>query len=305
MTLFGSTLGSVTGRGDAEPASAPLPDFRLEFLDFHCVCAPGAGRVGVGPFWLSQIIMGCGASTAVPPGAAKYAAGDEPAVAASKSAAPASHPAVATEATDRTINFDVFLSHNPETTETAARVNDWLVESGYRSMMDDNKLDLLSSDAVERQKANVGSSKFFVAFLSQAYFSTAESCLELCEAVARGVPIVLIVADGAQWDGKRFPALIDVPETLEVGGGGPLQTRAAAAAAFASASRIEHTRSYFEAFLEQLKATLGPPAGVDAKAAVRPHAVCVEDGMRAHARLLRQRTCPRLDPLEQAVLTHM
>jgi len=226
--------------------------------------------------------MGCGASTATPP-EAKYAVSSEPPPIAQKpagtSAAAASSIAAASTptgtASDRDIiRFDVFLSHNTESQETAARVNDWLVESGYRSIIDDNKLDLALDSAVQQQRANVSAAKFFVAFLSEAYFTTVESCLELCEAVSQGVPIVLVVVDGSLWNGKRFPALTDVPEEHTLGDGSKLRTRDAAGAAFASAVKLEHTRSYFDAFLAQLKAALGPPpegqvSSVEAHAMVR------------------------------------
>ena len=50
-------------------------------------------------------------------------------------------------------------------------------------------------------------------FLSKSYFSDAECCLELCEAVELGMAasVVFVVVDGCKWDGKPFPDLSDVP----------------------------------------------------------------------------------------------
>ena len=224
--------------------------------------------------------MGCGASTAAAATPAKYAAPEPspqihaPKPAAETSAASTASSTTYTLAADRTINFDAFLSHNPESQDTAARVNDWLLESGYKAFLDDNKLDVSSEEAVQTQRLHVRGSKFFVAFLTPAYFSTSESCVEFCEAVVRSVPMVLIVVDGSLWDGKRFPAITDVPEEHDLGDGNKLKLRDAATAAFASAVRLEHTRAYFDAFLKQFKATLGPPVegsvtAADAKELVR------------------------------------
>ena len=56
----------------------------------------------------------------------------------------------------------------------------------------------------------------FVAFLSPTYFQSAACCLEVCEAVERQVPILLVLVDGSSWGGKPFPSLDDVPESIRV-----------------------------------------------------------------------------------------
>jgi hypothetical protein len=84
--------------------------------------------------------------------------------------------------------------------------------------------------------------------------------LELCTAVDSGVDVLPVTVEGTTWgNGERvFPdAQVDVPESVEIQG----QTyypRAAAAKAFAHAIGLEHSRSYFDAFIEKLSKRIGP-----------------------------------------------
>ena len=177
--------------------------------------------------------MGCGASTAAPPSAAaKYEPTPE---VADKTAA-------TTVAADRTIRFDVLLSHHEEADGIAARTGDKLAEYGYRIC-----------DAV----GTLAETSTAAIFLSPKYLSTPKSCAELCKAVELGVNVLLVVVDGATWGGKSFPDASDVPEKLN----GVLRPRDAFVAALAKVSNkhLQHTRSYFDEFVDELKAGLGPP----------------------------------------------
>ena len=164
----------------------------------------------------------------------------------------------AADAEPRGITHDAFLSHHSEAQDTAARVNDWLGESGYRAFLDHNSLDAASPSAVASHEAAVRAAATFVCLLSPSFFESAECCFELSVACAAGVPILFIVVDGSTWEGKSFPAAADVPEEQTLGGR-CIRVRDAAVPAFASSKTLDHSRSYFEAFLEQLKQGLGPP----------------------------------------------
>ena len=146
-------------------------------------------------------------------------------------------------AADRTIRFDVLLSHHEEADGIAARTGDKLAEYGYRIC-----------DAV----GTLAETSTAAIFLSPKYLSTPKSCAELCKAVELGVNVLLVVVDGATWGGKSFPDASDVPEKLN----GVLRPRDAFVAALAKVSNkhLQHTRSYFDEFVDELKAGLRPPA---------------------------------------------
>jgi hypothetical protein len=143
---------------------------------------------------------------------------------------------------------DAFLSCHEEDEGISARVGDKLSKVGYR---------LGSGEAL------AASSKV-VLFLSPAYFTSSRCCAELCRAVELGLPTLLVVVDGSKWGGKSFPAATDIPETetAPTEGGEPLKPREAFAAVQqgeGGGKPIEHSRSYFDPFIDQLQAGLGPP----------------------------------------------
>lgn len=103
------------------------------------------------------------------------------------------------------VQFDCFLSHKrSESQDTVARVHDKLVDLGYRAFLDRNDLVELSS-----LKTAVRDTGLLVAFLTPNYFRSAWCMLEICEAVAHGVPVLFVVVDGATWGGHAFPVATD------------------------------------------------------------------------------------------------
>ena len=201
--------------------------------------------------------MGCGASAE-----SKYIAPPE-----SRPTNPPVRQRSATLARERRgskLRFDVFISHHSESQAVVERVNDHLKENGYRTFLDRNVLAEATTPAIKSAMADSAS---VLIFLSQKYFADAECCLELCEAVDVGASasVLFVVVDGATWGTRTFPDLSDVPEevSLPTSGGGesaaPLKPRTAAEVAFARAQRLEHSRSYFSVFLDELRACIGPP----------------------------------------------
>ena len=160
------------------------------------------------------------------------------------------------------MRYDAFLSHRQkESQDTVARVHDKLTASGYRAFIDRNDLVELTG-----MKLAVRQTVTFVAFLSATYFESAACCLEICEAAEREVPVILVLVEGALWGGKPFPSLDDIPESITVQDEElivELRPRQAAEKIFASAPRLDHTRNYFDAFVDALTDALGPPPAVE------------------------------------------
>ena len=157
-------------------------------------------------------------------------------------------------------SYDAFLSHKrSEAQDTVARVHDKLTDAGYRAFIDRNDLVELP-----QLKLAVRESSVLVFFLTPLIFQSAWCCLELCEAVEHKVPILFVIHDGAQWGGRTFPQLTDVPETITVHATEDivLRPREAFAKAEKSAARLDHARSYFPDFVDKLKDSLGPPPAV-------------------------------------------
>ncbi len=162
----------------------------------------------------------------------------------------------------RDIKYDAFLSHRQkESQDTVGRVHDKLTAAGYRTFLDRNDLVELTG-----MKLAVRHTSTFVAFLSATYFQSAACCLEVCEAAALEVPVILVLVEGSSWGGKPFPALEDVPESIEVQDEERVMTlrpRDAMRHIFASSPRLDHTRNYFAAFVDVLFDALGPPPAVE------------------------------------------
>ena len=157
-------------------------------------------------------------------------------------------------------SYDAFLSHKrSEAQDTVARVHDKLTDAGYRAFIDRNDLVELP-----QLKLAVRESSVLVFFLTPLIFQSAWCCLELCEAVDHKVPILFVIHDGAQWDGRGFPQLTDVPEEMTVHATEDivLRPREAFAKVEKSAARLDHARSYFPDFVDKLKDNLGPPPAV-------------------------------------------
>ena len=157
-------------------------------------------------------------------------------------------------------SYDAFLSHKrSESQDTVARVHDKLTDAGYRAFIDRNDLVELP-----QLKLAVRESSVLVFFLTPLIFQSAWCCLELCEAVEHNVPILFVIHDGAQWDGRPFPQLKDVPETMTVHAAEDIvvRPRKAFAKVEKSAARLDHARSYFPDFVDKLKDHLGPPPAV-------------------------------------------
>ena len=157
-------------------------------------------------------------------------------------------------------SYDAFLSHKrSESQDTVARVHDKLTDAGYRAFIDRNDLVELP-----QLKLAVRESSVLVFFLTPLIFQSAWCCLELCEAVEHNVPILFVVHDGAQWDGRPFPQQKDVPEKMTVHAAEDIvvRPRKAFAKVEKSAARLDHARSYFPDFVDKLKDHLGPPPAV-------------------------------------------
>ena len=160
---------------------------------------------------------------------------------------------------ERTIRYDAFLSHKrSEAQDIVARVHDRLSDFGYRAFIDRNDLIELPS-----LKLAVRDTQTLVVFLTPAYFASAWCCLEFVEAVRHGVTILFIHVDGSTWgaNGAQFPSLSDVPVTIKVEDV-TIRVREAAAKVFPPAQLVEHTRSYFNPFVDALCKKLGPPPAI-------------------------------------------
>ena len=198
--------------------------------------------------------MGCGSSTANP-AAAKYAAGapaPEPEPVPAKSTAEAVEKVVASTGggsqpvTTTTFEHEVVFSSASDAEGVVDRIVDELTKVGYRIGT--------GSDAL-------ASSKHVVLCLSSEFFSSSQCCQDLSTAVDLGLSVVFVIVDGATWNGKKYPASTDVPEQATSVDGKPLRPRDAFSNAPAEAeSMLEHSRTYFEAFLQQLRTRIGEPA---------------------------------------------
>ena len=152
--------------------------------------------------------------------------------------------------------YDCFLSHKrSDCQDVVARVHDRLTDAGYRAFIDREELEELP-----KLKASVRASGKLVFFMSPKIFESDWCMLELCTAVDSGIEVLPVTVEGTTWgNGARvFPDVqLDVPEKVEIQGQ-LYEPRAAAAKAFAHAIGLEHSRSYFDAFIDKLSKRIGP-----------------------------------------------
>ena len=152
--------------------------------------------------------------------------------------------------------YDCFLSHKrSDCQDLVARVHDRLTDAGYRAFIDREELEELP-----KLKASVRASGKLVFFMSPKIFESDWCMLELCTAVDSGIEVLPVTVEGTTWgNGSRvFPDVqLDVPEKVEIQGQ-LYEPRAAAAKAFAHAIGLEHSRSYFDAFIDKLSKRIGP-----------------------------------------------
>mgnify|MGYP001344240287 CR=1 FL=1 len=152
--------------------------------------------------------------------------------------------------------YDCFLSHKrSDCQDLVARVHDRLTDAGYRAFIDREELEELP-----KLKASVRASGKLVFFMSPKIFESDWCMLELCTAVDSGIEVLPVTVEGTTWgNGARvFPDVqLDVPEKVEIQGQ-LYEPRAAAAKAFAHAIGLEHSRSYFDAFIDKLSKRIGP-----------------------------------------------
>ena len=152
--------------------------------------------------------------------------------------------------------YDCFLSHKrSDCQDLVARVHDRLTDAGYRAFIDREELEELP-----KLKASVRASGKLVFFMSPNIFESDWCMLELCTAVDSGIEVLPVTVEGTTWgNGARvFPDVqLDVPEKVEIQGQ-LYEPRAAAAKAFAHAIGLEHSRSYFDAFIDKLSKRIGP-----------------------------------------------
>ena len=157
--------------------------------------------------------------------------------------------------------YDCFLSHKrSDCQDLVARVHDRLTDAGYRAFIDREELEELP-----KLKASVRASGKLVFFMSPKIFESDWCMLELCTAVDSGIEVLPVTVEGTTWgNGARvFPDVqLDVPEKVEIQGQ-LYEPRAAAAKAFAHAIGLEHSRSYFDAFIDKLSKRLGPAKRAD------------------------------------------
>ena len=72
-------------------------------------------------------------------------------------------------------------------------------------------------------------------------------------AVELQVPIIFVAVEGASWNGKQRPDASDVPEEISEGGNTLRPCDAFAKVMAKNSGRmLEHSRAYFEAFVEEL-----------------------------------------------------
>lgn len=217
--------------------------------------------------------MGCGASTAATP-SAKYAADAKPEELALKQQQQLAVTAEPKSDEKGAHRFDIFLSHHDEAHDVVGRVQDRLSEAGYSCFLDRNQMTAALTPAV---KGAIGDSATLVSFLSPNYFSSTECCLELCSAMELGTKVIFVHVEDSTWGGRKRPEPSDVPEEVELPGGhGKIAPRAAATAALASSTVVEHTRSYFDSFIDTLTQCMGiTPAGAAKNAAAAAEAAAM------------------------------
>ena len=170
----------------------------------------------------------------------------------------------ATQQELRACDYDCFLSHKrSDCQDIVARVYDRLTDAGYRVFIDREELEELP-----KLKGSVLASRRLVFFLSPKIFESSWCMLELCEAVANGVEVLPVTVDGSTWGGaaaRPFPTIdVDVPARVPIEGQ-VYEPRAAAAVAFGHAIGLEHSRAYFDPFIDKLCKRLGPPMQSAAK----------------------------------------
>ena len=166
-------------------------------------------------------------------------------------------PAAAAPKDDYVVDaYDCFLSHKrSDCQDVVARVHDRLTDAGYRAFIDREELEELP-----KLKASVRASGKLVFFMSPKIFESDWCMLELCTAVDSGIDVLPVTVEGTTWGGgaRVFPDVqLDVPEKVEIQGK-VYEPRAAAAKAFAHAIGLEHSRSYFDAFIDKLSKRIGP-----------------------------------------------
>ena len=188
--------------------------------------------------------MGCGASSQAPN---KYSIAESPPGVASKEVAKDSSVSLttSTNALSMPKQFETVFSSAGDAEGIADRVSDELRKVGYRLGQGHSALSNAAS---------------VVVCLSTDYFGSTRCCAELCMAVELQIPITFVVVEGASWNGKRQPDATDVPEDVTQGGTA-LRPRDAFGKAMAKSGdhMLEHSRTYFDAFVEELKAILGAP----------------------------------------------
>ena len=192
--------------------------------------------------------MGCGASTQAPQ---KYSIAHSPPEASKevpkdvREASSLTTMKTALSTTAGTKEFEAVFSSAGDAEGIADRVSDELTKVGYR--LGKGHTALLHAASV-------------VVCLSTDYFSSTPCCADLCTAVEHQMPIIFVVIEGASWNGKPRPEPCDVPDEV-IDGGNVLRPCDAFAKAMAkSGGRVlEHSRTYFEAFVEELKTHLGAP----------------------------------------------
>jgi len=203
--------------------------------------------------------MGCGASTTNP--ATKYAEADPPPAPLPKKEPPAVTPSSAAAPSHQSgalddgvikgarlgCEHDAVFSSASDGNGVADRIVDELKKVGYR---------------IGQGPTALASSKSVVLCLSPEFFSSSKCCEDLCTAVDLGLSVVLVVVEGSTWNGKNNPDPSNVPEAVSCDEGRLLRPRNAFASVVAAAGHgmLEHSRTYFEPFLLQLRAQLGVPS---------------------------------------------